>query len=97
MTCGWCGVPRSDLTPGTTMIHADDAGIAGHRVLTACNDQHLTALRDHYRRRPFVHEELWMGRLTRAMNSPGGHAASASSTVQAAASASSGAKLDRSR
>lgn len=63
--CGWCGVAIADgpvLTLEPATIHLGGPAAA----LTACTDDHLAALRDHYRRRPFVHEELWAGKIARA-------------------------------
>ncbi|MEU7895683.1 hypothetical protein AB0B45_22865 [Nonomuraea sp. NPDC049152] len=72
--CDWCGTVISDgteihgLAPDSSMIHASIPGFDGRRFLTACNHEHLVALYEHYRRRPFVDEELWAGKIARALN-----------------------------
>ncbi|MFD1934897.1 hypothetical protein ACFSKW_25825 [Nonomuraea mangrovi] len=72
--CDWCGKLISDgselygVAQDSSMINADDPRFDGQRFLTACTYEHLIALREHYRRRPFVDEELWAGKITRALD-----------------------------
>ncbi|MEU6368634.1 hypothetical protein ABZ876_23545 [Streptomyces sp. NPDC046931] len=39
----------------------------GLRLVTACSDAHFQAVRETYRHRPFVAEELWAAKITRAL------------------------------
>ncbi|MGW5688994.1 hypothetical protein [Nonomuraea sp. NPDC003754] len=71
--CMWCGTKVADgselfsVAPDSSMVHASDPTWDGHRVLIACSPEHLAVLQEHYRRRPFVDEELWAGKLARAL------------------------------
>ncbi|GAA2701683.1 cyclin family protein [Nonomuraea recticatena] len=70
--CGWCGT----VIPPGTGVHGiatdswvtddSDAQDDGQRFLTSCGYEHLVALREHYRRRPFLDEELWAGKIASA-------------------------------
>ncbi|WP_214317803.1 hypothetical protein [Nonomuraea sediminis] len=53
------------------MILSSDPRL-GDRLPNACSKEHLAALYDHYRRRPFVQEELWAGRIARALENTTG-------------------------
>ncbi|MEU6807806.1 hypothetical protein ABZ920_02055 [Streptomyces sp. NPDC046831] len=55
--------------PDFSAVHPVDERSDGIRLLTACGDAHLAVLRELYRRRPFVQEELWAGKITRALTS----------------------------
>ncbi|MGG8710478.1 hypothetical protein ACQ88U_37790 [Streptomyces lividans] len=35
----------------------------GLRLVTACSQEHLDVLRQRYARRPFIEEELWIGKI----------------------------------
>jgi hypothetical protein len=71
--CDLCGVTIAngsevyDLVPDSSVIHAQDPTLDGKRFLTACSPDHLEELREQYRRRPFVNEELWAGKILRAL------------------------------
>ncbi|MCZ4101433.1 MULTISPECIES: hypothetical protein [unclassified Streptomyces] len=70
--CDLCGQRigaqgRLDLVPDSSAVHARDPGKDGKRLIVVCSPEHLTALRDEYRRRPFVAEELWAGKISRAL------------------------------
>ncbi|CAL9272208.1 MULTISPECIES: hypothetical protein [Streptomyces] len=41
----------------------------GLRLITACCDEHFDVIKDGYAHRPFVEEELWAAKLTRALTS----------------------------
>lgn len=74
--CAWCGMAISDgteingMAPDSSVTHADNPACDGKRFLTACSREHLVALQEHYRHRPFVEEELWAGKIARALDSP---------------------------
>nr|WP_230211117.1 hypothetical protein [Streptomyces kaniharaensis] len=57
----------SALVPDSSALHATDPDLDGKRVLTACSVDHLAALIEEYRRRPFVPEEQWAAKVCRAL------------------------------
>lgn len=62
-----------DLVRDSSAIHPEDPDQDGKRLLTVCSAEHLAALREEYRQRPFVEEELWAGKIERALREcPGG-------------------------
>ncbi len=66
MICGseaFCAVVRD-----SSAIHIDTPAFDGRRFVTACSSGHLLELQEQYRQRPFVDEELWVGKLARAMD-----------------------------
>ncbi|MGW2254284.1 hypothetical protein ACWCXH_29440 [Kitasatospora sp. NPDC001660] len=71
--CDLCGraVAHGDLlsalVPDSSALHATDPELDGERVLTACTVDHLAALTEQYRHRPFVPEEQWAGKVCRAL------------------------------
>ncbi|MFF2747782.1 hypothetical protein ACFVVA_19805 [Kitasatospora sp. NPDC058048] len=71
--CDHCGeaVARADLVsvlvPDSSALHRSDPALDGRRVLRACSAEHLTALIDRYRRRPFIPEEQWAGKVCRTL------------------------------
>ncbi|MCZ4124815.1 hypothetical protein [Streptomyces sp. H39-S7] len=70
--CDFCGQPigaqgRLDLVPDSSAVHARDPDKDGRRLIVVCSPEHLGALRDEYSRRPFVPEELWAGKISRAL------------------------------
>ncbi|WP_431903318.1 hypothetical protein [Nonomuraea sp. bgisy101] len=73
--CDWCGAVISagaelySMALDSSVIHASNPRFDGRRFLTACTHEHLAALDEHYRRRPFVDEELWAGKIARVMDS----------------------------
>ncbi|MFI9081946.1 hypothetical protein ACIGW8_36840 [Streptomyces sioyaensis] len=46
----------------SSAVYVYDLGFDGRRFVTACSQEHLAVLRERYRRRPFVVEELWWAR-----------------------------------
>ena len=76
--CDYCGTVASDKTalyafvPDSSATHAHAPALDGKRLVTACSEQHLDALADQYRSRPFVEAELWAGKILRAVkDNPG--------------------------
>ncbi|MER7769470.1 hypothetical protein [Kitasatospora sp. NPDC096140] len=71
--CDQCGraVPDADLlgalVPDSSALHATDPDLDGKRVLLACSVDHLATLIEEYRRRRFVPEEQWAGKVSRAL------------------------------
>ncbi|MER6366371.1 hypothetical protein [Kitasatospora sp. NPDC001527] len=55
------------LVPDSSAVHAIDPGLDGRRVVTACSAEHLAALVDVYRHRPFVDEEQWAAKVCRTL------------------------------
>ncbi|MEU0255321.1 hypothetical protein ABZ299_23070 [Streptomyces sp. NPDC006184] len=55
--------------PDSSSAHATLDWFDGLRLLTACGEEHLERLREEYRRRPFVREELWAAKITRILTS----------------------------
>lgn len=56
--CGFrTGMSCMGLVPDSSGIHASDPSMDGSRLITACSDEHLAALRARYAARPFVDEE----------------------------------------
>ncbi|MFB6437084.1 hypothetical protein ACFCVY_09905 [Streptomyces sp. NPDC056411] len=71
--CDLCGgfIPSDlqifSLVPDSSVIHPDDPGQDGQRLLAACSPEHLAELQQQYRQRPYVNEELWSGKIARAL------------------------------
>ncbi|UQA96296.1 hypothetical protein [Streptomyces halobius] len=71
--CDLCGAPLSptsqmfSLVPDSSVIHPDDPDQDGQRLLAACTPEHLGELRERHRQRPYVKEELWAGKIDRAL------------------------------
>ncbi|MGX1759798.1 hypothetical protein ACWIG5_23310 [Streptomyces lydicus] len=71
--CELCGtaIHRTSQVSGrvrdSSWIHPYDSEQDGERLLAACSPGHLDQLRQRYRRRPFVKEELWAGKIDRAL------------------------------
>lgn len=71
--CDWCGAIVTDgtetygMVPDSSVVHVSNPMCDGQRLLTACGREHLVALQEQYRRRPFVEEELWAGKIYRAV------------------------------
>ncbi|MGG2459319.1 hypothetical protein ACO0M4_05760 [Streptomyces sp. RGM 3693] len=79
MTAGdvWCDVCRRVIedgrqvrgeVPDSSAVYVYDLGFDGRRFVTACSKEHLTVLRERYDRRPFVDEELWVGKIARVLD-----------------------------
>ncbi|KOG41258.1 hypothetical protein [Streptomyces decoyicus] len=72
-SCDLCGaaVPPAaqlfSLVRDSSSIHPYDPDQDGGRLLAACSPGHLGELQQHYRRRPFVNEERWAGKIARAL------------------------------
>lgn len=56
-----------EYVPDSSSAHATRDWCDGLRLLTACREEHLEELREAYRRRPFVQEELWAAKISRAL------------------------------
>ncbi|MCZ0984771.1 hypothetical protein O1M54_01950 [Streptomyces diastatochromogenes] len=71
--CDLCGEEISDetevfaLVPDSSVIHVHDPKLDGERRLTACSSEHVAALVEVYKQRPFVDAELWAGKIGRAI------------------------------
>ncbi|MFE2157995.1 hypothetical protein ACFW9M_09280 [Streptomyces lydicus] len=71
--CDLCGgpIPPSlqifSLVPDSSVIHPEDPDQDGQRLLAACSPEHLSDLQQRYRRRPYANEELWSGKIARAL------------------------------
>lgn len=59
----------SGYVPDSSSAHPTDDWCDGLRRVTACGEAHLDAIRETYRRRPFVQEELWAAKITRVLTS----------------------------
>ncbi|MFE6866630.1 hypothetical protein ACFVFS_08730 [Kitasatospora sp. NPDC057692] len=55
------------LVPDSSAVHVFDPELDGRRVVTACSAEHLAALIEVYRNRPFVHEEQWAAKVCRTL------------------------------
>ncbi|MFJ7149136.1 hypothetical protein ACIQVT_13180 [Streptomyces sp. NPDC100445] len=73
--CDLCAavVPADTAVRGyaadSSSAHAALDWFDGLRPLTACDEDHLERLREEYRRRPFVEEELWAAKIARVLGS----------------------------
>lgn len=71
--CDLCGATISSgsgvyaRVQDSSVVHGSDPALDGQRFLTACSPDHLGELQERYRRRPFVNEELWVGKVGRAL------------------------------
>ncbi|WP_277436209.1 hypothetical protein [Streptomyces sp. SPB162] len=71
--CDWCGRLWYDggvlaIVRDSSAVHATDPAKDGMRLLVACGGEHLGALLERYRQRPFVEEELWSWQIVRALS-----------------------------
>ncbi|MCZ4118979.1 hypothetical protein [Streptomyces sp. H39-S7] len=55
------------VVPDSSVIHAQSPARDGRRLVVACSPEHLAVLRQEYRNRPYVPEELWAGQIDRAL------------------------------
>ncbi|MCZ4103785.1 hypothetical protein, partial [Streptomyces sp. H39-C1] len=55
------------LVPDSSSIHAVNAKFDGKRMIVTCSREHLAQLVEQYEQRPFVPEELWTGKIGRAL------------------------------
>jgi hypothetical protein len=53
--------------PDSSAVHPTRDWFDGLRLVTACSDAHFAVIRDGYRQRPFVPEELWAAKIDRAL------------------------------
>jgi hypothetical protein len=58
--------------PDSSAVYVYDLGYDGRRFVTACSEEHLIVLRERYGRRPFVEEELWVGKIARVLEEHSG-------------------------
>ncbi|PZT70272.1 hypothetical protein DN402_32620 [Streptomyces sp. SW4] len=71
--CDLCGLtfPADRAVTGyvadSSAAHPDQDWHDGLRRVTACGDAHFELVRESYRHRPFVQEELWAAKLTREL------------------------------
>ncbi|MEU0112601.1 hypothetical protein ABZ137_02450 [Streptomyces bobili] len=56
-----------EYVPDSSAAHPTLDWWDGLRLLTACGEPHLGRLREEYRRRPFVQEELWAAKIGQAL------------------------------
>ncbi|MEU6476430.1 hypothetical protein ABZ858_05975 [Streptomyces sp. NPDC047017] len=56
-----------EYVPDSSAVHPTRDWFDGLRPVTACCEAHLAAVRDRYRLRPFVQEELWAAKIDRAL------------------------------
>lgn len=57
----------SGYVPDSSAVHATNEWFDGLRLITACSDEHFDEVKAGYTDRPFVDEELWAAKLTRAL------------------------------
>ncbi|MFD7161744.1 hypothetical protein ACFV9C_44665 [Kribbella sp. NPDC059898] len=71
--CDVCGAAITDesalytLVPDSSFIHAANPTMDGQRLIVACTQRHLDQLTQQYTARLFVDEELWIGKIGRAL------------------------------
>ncbi|MFG2758051.1 hypothetical protein [Streptomyces wuyuanensis] len=71
--CDLCDAPATDErglrthVKDSAYLHPHDPRLNGDRPLTACTAEHLTELIKKMGARPFVDEELWAGKIARAL------------------------------
>lgn len=53
--------------PDSSAAHPTDDWLDGLRRVAACTEAHFALVRESYRRRPFVPEELWAAKIERAL------------------------------
>ncbi|MFJ8781822.1 hypothetical protein [Streptomyces sp. NPDC102476] len=53
--------------PDSSAAHPTHDWLDGLRLLTACGEPHLERLREEYRQRPFVQEELWAAKIEQVL------------------------------
>ncbi|MFJ9543332.1 hypothetical protein ACIRPX_39720 [Streptomyces sp. NPDC101225] len=71
--CDLCGqvFPQQEAVlchvPDSSAAAPDRPWSDGLRRLTACGEAHLDLLRERYRKRPYVEEELWAAKIDRVL------------------------------
>ncbi|MFQ6148094.1 hypothetical protein ACLMNJ_34365 [Streptomyces seoulensis] len=53
--------------PDSSAAHPTDDWLDGLRPVTACGEAHFAVVRESYRLRPFVQEELWAAKIERVL------------------------------
>ncbi|MCC3655017.1 hypothetical protein LIX60_26820 [Streptomyces sp. S07_1.15] len=57
----------SGYVPDSSCAHPRRQWFDGLRPVTACSEEHFGVIREEYRLRPFVPEELWAAKVNRAL------------------------------
>ncbi|MBZ6231736.1 hypothetical protein [Streptomyces olivaceus] len=57
----------SGYVPDSSAVHSTNERFDGLRLVTTCSDDHFDVIKKGYGDRPFVDEELWAAKLTRAL------------------------------
>ncbi|WP_306187294.1 MULTISPECIES: hypothetical protein [unclassified Streptomyces] len=57
----------SGYVPDSSCAYPTRHWFDGLRLVTACCDEHFETIREEYRHRPFVQEELWAAKITCAL------------------------------
>ncbi|OEJ21400.1 hypothetical protein AS594_38130 [Streptomyces agglomeratus] len=52
---------------GLVRDHAHDSQFDGQRLIVACSPDHLDELIEQVKRRPFLDDELWAGKIARVL------------------------------
>ncbi len=55
--------------PDSSAAHATNERFDGLRYVVTCSDEHFDVIKDGYAHRPYVEEELWAAKLSRALGS----------------------------
>ncbi|MEU0221907.1 hypothetical protein ABZ281_45920 [Streptomyces sp. NPDC006265] len=61
------GEAVSGYVPDSSCVHPANDWFDGLRRVIACGDAHFEVLREIYRHRPFVKEELWAAKISRTL------------------------------
>ncbi|MFF9058901.1 hypothetical protein ACF09K_09395 [Streptomyces sp. NPDC014882] len=59
--------PHPVILPDSSAVGAHPSDMDGQRMATACSEACRRAIEERFLRRPFVPEELWAGKLKRAL------------------------------
>lgn len=76
--CDHCGAVVDDetalysLAPDSSKVHPTNPRLDGKRLVVACSAEHLAKLHAEYDVRPWIDEELWAGKIHRALEAAGG-------------------------
>lgn len=60
------------LAPDSSKVHPTNPRLDGKRLVVACGAEHLAELHANYAARPWIDEELWAGKIHRALEAAGG-------------------------
>lgn len=75
--CDHCGAVVDDqtalyaLVPDSSRVHPTNPRFDGKRLVVACGAEHLAELHADYDARPWIDEELWAGKIHRALEAAG--------------------------